>query len=161
MKHGSVFWSVLLLVLVTVCSFPAVADELTLTDDDNRFLADITGEGVPLLYEIPAALKTGFFNGADEAIPTIASEKKAELETFTGKISAYTLSPETDALRDAYLKTAETYLADINEYGTLVNSCGSCVATINEMYPSMKDDAGTVNGQVITFFQKFDLPIPA
>lgn len=132
---------------------------ITLTGDDSKFLADLTDEGIPLLYEIPAAMKTGFFQGSDAAIGTVGQDQKAALETFVTKINGYTLSDEVKKVREQYIATSDVYKTDITEYSTLINTCGSCISKMNDMYPRLIEEAKKTNKQVIIFFQTSQVPV--
>ena len=157
--HGSYLNSLFILALLAGMVMIPVSAETSLTSDDSKLLTDITNEGIPLLYEIPGALKTGFFQGADNAIPTVGQEQTAALDAFLTKINAYSLSDDVKAVRDQYLASAEVYKKDLTEYGTLVNTCGSCVSKMNEMYPQLKDEANKTTKVVISFYQKSQAPV--
>ncbi len=132
---------------------------LTLTGDDAKFLTDLTNEGVPLLFEIPAALNTGFFQGENAAIASVGQEKMNALDAFVTKVNAYTLSDEVKKIRDQVFNSTDIYKKDIAEYSTLVSTCGSCVSKMNEIYPRLEGEAKKVNKLVITFYQTSQAPI--
>lgn len=131
---------------------PAGATQV-LTDDETKFIADITNEGIPQMYEIPVAMKTGFFLGTNDDIVSLAQDRMTSLDAFITRISGYTLSEEMQKVRDQYLSSAEILRKDLAEYSTLVNTCGSCVATVNEMYPRLMNQATEMNKQLIQLYQ--------
>lgn len=149
--------SLVVLVLLFAAAFfifPAGAGEQTLSDDEKEFLSDMITEGIPLLYQIPEAMNTGVFHGKDTAIAEIAAEKKNALAVFSEKISAYTLPSRTSALRDSWMAAEETLEKDLEEYGVLNAECGSCIATMNSMYPVLVESAGKVTRDLISFCEK-------
>lgn len=129
------------------------------TDDETKFIADITNEGIPLMYEIPVAMKTGFSKGTNEDIVSISQDRMISLDLFISKITGYTLSDEMQKVRDQYLSSADILKKDLAEYSTLVNTCGSCVATVNEMYPRLMNQATEMNKKLIQFYQTSQIPI--
>lgn len=125
-----------------------------LTDDDTAFLSDILTSGIPMLYQTPEAMNIGVYYGRDSAIADIASKKSEALLSFTEKIKGYTLSPETTKIRDSWLIAADKLKADLEEYGTLIPGCGSCVAAMNEMYPDLLASASSFQKEFIAFYKK-------
>lgn len=148
----------ILILMVWVIILPTGA-AITLTNDDSMFLSDMTNEGIPLFYEIPAALKTGFFHGTEKAIATVGQEQSTALDTFVTRINGYTLSDDVKKVRDQYLASYGLYKSNLTEYSTLVNSCGSCISKMNEMYPSLIEEAKKTNKMVIQFYETSQAPI--
>ena len=156
--HRSLWsYSVIAVLLLGVVVLPAGA--ASLTGDDSKFLTDLRNEGLPLLYEIPAAMKAGIFHGDDSAISSIGQEQTAALDAFLTKINGYTLSDEVKKVRDLYLVSAGVYKKDLTEYSTLISSCGSCITKMNEMYPRLTDEAKKTTTQVIQFYQTSLAPV--
>ncbi|PWR75210.1 hypothetical protein ACKUB1_15355 [Methanospirillum stamsii] len=150
---GSILFALSFLV------FPSCAGELTLTDDEKAFLTDMEDMGIPMLYQIPEAMNIGVYHGRDTAISDIATSKTEELKTFSDKISGYTLGTETSVLRDSWLDAEQILKTDLEQYGTLVSGCGSCVSTMNAMYPVLTQSAGKVNKDLIRFYEKNQIPL--
>lgn len=152
--HSRTF--LVLLILFTFCSlvFPSSAEEITLTDDEKAFLSDMVGTGIPMLYQTAEAMNTGVFYGSDTAIADIASEKKKVLTEFTDKISGYTLGTESAALRESWLTAGESLQGKLDEYATLNPGCGSCISTMNAMYPVLIESADSVDKSLISFCVK-------
>lgn len=148
--------------LVVLCVFlsftffvvPVVAAETSFSADDTAFLSDMINTGIPMLYQTPEAMSIGVFYGRDSAISDIAIKKTETLIAFTEKISAYNLGPETAALRGSWAGAAETLKEDLIEYGTLVPGCGSCVGSMNAMYPELVESATKVQEDLIAFYEK-------
>lgn len=147
-----------IMVMAAAVVFSASA-ATSLTEDDSRFLNDVINEGIPMLYVIPAAMNAGIFHGDDAAIASISQEQTAALDAFIIKINGYTLSDEVKAVRDQFISAGHLYKKDLAEYSTLNKSCGSCIATMNEMYPELMEEAKNTSNQVIAFFQKSQAPI--
>lgn len=158
--HGSYQKPLFILALLFAMIILPVSAETTRTGDDSKFLTDITDEGIPLLFEIPAVMKTGFFNGAENSISTVGQEQTSALETFLTKINGYTLSDEVKSIRDQFIASAEIYKNDLKEYSILVSTCDSCVSKMNEIYPRLHDEAKKTNKLVIGFYQKTSTPVP-
>ncbi|MDD1730138.1 MAG: hypothetical protein LUQ50_13845 [Methanospirillum sp.] len=131
---------------------PAGASE-TLTGNDVKFLNDVTKEGLPLLTSIPDIMKEGFFNGTDSSVATISQEESDALNAFSLKINEYTLSDEITPVRDQVNASVDVFKKDLTEYATLVNTCGSCVHTMNEMYPRLLEEVNKTNTIVSQFNQ--------
>jgi hypothetical protein len=151
--------NLLLLILGTSVFLIPVSAEITLSGDDAQFLTDVTTEGLPLLYVIPATMKAGIFHGDDNAITGVGQEQTAALEAFLAKINGYSLSDQVKPLRDRFVATGEMYKKDLAEYSTLNKSCGSCISKMNEMYPKLMDEAKNTSVQVISFYQTTLAPI--
>lgn len=151
--HSS-FWtfSLIFVIVAGMAALPASA-AVTLTGDDSKFLSDLTNEGIPLLFMIPATLKAGIYHGDETAISGIAQEQTAALDAFVTKINGYTLSDEVKKVRDQYLTSADVVKKDLSTYSTLIPSCGSCFTKMDEMYPRLTDEAKKFNKQAIAFFQ--------
>ncbi|MFH0968256.1 MAG: hypothetical protein V1862_11295 [Methanobacteriota archaeon] len=149
------------LTLVLVCCIAVLPSgaAVTITSDDSKFLSDVMNEGIPLLYGIPAVLNASFFHGDNTAIGTVGQEQSAALDLFVTKINGYTLSDEVKKVRDQYLASAEIYKTDLTEFSTLINTCGSCISKINEMYPKMNDEAKKTDKVIIQFYQTSQAPI--
>ena len=145
-------WSIFIIAVFMACMvvLPAGASE-TLTGNETKFLNDVTKEGLPLLTAIPDIMKEGFFNGTDSSIATISQEQSDALKAFSSKINGYTLSDEITPVRDQVNASVEVYKKDLTEYGTLVNTCGSCVHTMNEMYPRLLEEVNKTNTIVSKF----------
>lgn len=158
MQHPIYFTIISVCVFSLICLLPASGAQI-LSADETTFLSDITQEGIPLLYEIPTAMKTGFFKGTNEGISALSQDQMAVLDAFITKINGYTLSEEVQPVRDRYLISADLLKKDLAEYSTLVNTCGSCVATVNQMYPRLMEQATQMNKQLIQFYQATQVPI--
>jgi hypothetical protein len=150
--------SLLFIITVGMTILP-VGSVVTLTEDDTRFLDEVTNEGVALLFEIPSALKTGFFQGKESSIAAVGKDQTAALDAFVTKITGYTLSDEMKKVRDYYLATADVYKKDLIEYSTLDSTCGSCVTKMNEMYPRLMEEAKKTHKQIIQFYQDSQAPL--
>jgi hypothetical protein len=118
---------------------PASAAD-TLSGDDEKFITDVTTEGLPLLSSIPDIMKDGFFNGNESTLQTVNKTQTEKINTFVKKVNEYKLSEKVTSVRNQYINTTELFKTDLTEYSTLTNSCGSCVAKMNEMYPKLLDE---------------------
>jgi len=149
--HRSV-WSFLIIaaVMISMVILPASAAE-TLSGDDEKFITDITSEGVPLLSSIPDIMKDGFFNGNDSTLKTVDNEQTEKLDAFVKKINEYTLTEKVTPVKDQFINSTEVFKNDLAEYSTLTNTCGSCVATMNEMYPKLLKEANKTSTLVSQF----------
>lgn len=147
---------VVLCVFLSFTSFvvPVVAADTSLSADDEAFLSDIINTGIPMLYQTPEAMNIGVLYGRDSAISDIAIKKTEALIAFTEKISAYSLGPETAILRGSWTSAAEALKEDLKEYGTLVPGCGSCVASMNAMYPEQMKSVTKVQEDLIAYYEK-------
>ena len=141
----------LFLIFLTI---PTYAAELELTADEQAFLSDMKVTGIPMLFQTPEAMSIGVFYGRDTAISDIAAKKTENLDAFTEKISTYTLGQQTGSLRESWLSAAKVLKTDLEEYGTLIPGCGSCVSTMNEMYPKLLESASGVYEDMISFYQE-------
>jgi len=146
------FFSVSMIIL------PAGADG-TLSGDDSKFLADMNNEGIPLLFEIPAAMKAGIFHGDDSAIVSIGKEQSDALNAFIEKINGYSLSADLKQVRDQFLSSSEIYKKNLNEYSTLIKTCGSCITKMNEMYPILNGEAKKTMQKMILMYQATGTPM--
>ncbi|HWQ63948.1 MAG TPA: hypothetical protein VN429_05990, partial [Methanospirillum sp.] len=106
---------------------PASAAD-TLSGDDEKFITDVTKEGLPLLSSIPDIMKDGFFNGNESTLQTVNKTQTEKINTFVKKVNEYKLSEKVTPVRNQYINTTELFKTDLTEYSTLTNSCGSCVA---------------------------------
>lgn len=148
------FWSFFILALFVVCMVVLPAGgSITLTGNDTKFLSDVTKEGVPLLYTIPEAMKNGFFNGDGSAIPAVGKNQSEILDAFVTRINGYTISENVKPVRDQFLNTTDIYKKDLTEYQSLVNTCGSCISKMNQMYPNLIEEANKTS-DVISQFSK-------
>ncbi|NLV27918.1 MAG: hypothetical protein GXY48_12265 [Methanomicrobiales archaeon] len=145
---------VLILLSLAFCLFPSTAAEISLTCEDESFLSDMQEIGMPMLHQIPEAMNTGVFYGRDSAIADIAFKKKQEVQDFTDKISAYTLSADVSQIRDLWLTAGQTLEKSLDEYGSLTPGCGSCVASMNAMYPELVNAAQVVQKDLVSFYVK-------
>jgi len=116
-------------------------------------------EGVVLLFGIPATMNTGVFHGNDPAIQSIGQEQTAALDTFIAKINAYSLSPEVEEVRDQFISSSQIFKNDLFEYSTLSSTCGSCITTMNAMYPKLNEEAKKTLKKVIKYYQISATPI--
>ncbi len=139
--HRSV-WSLLIIAVFMVCMgiLPASAAD-TLSGDDAKFITDVTKEGLPLLSSIPDIMKDGFFNGNESTLQTVNKEQTEKIDAFVTKINEYKLSEKVTPVKSQFINSTEIFKTDLTEYSTLTNSCGSCVAKMNEMYPKLLEEA--------------------
>lgn len=119
----------------------------------------MNNEGIPLLFEIPAAMKAGVYHGDDSAIASIAKEQSEALKAFSDTVNKYSLSAETKPLKDQFTSTIDVYNKDLTEYSKLIASCGSCITKVNEMYPRLNGEAGKVLQKMILLYQASDAPL--
>lgn len=162
-SQHSIMMSVLFRFLILICLvaggiLPGLVSA-SLTEDETRFMSDLTGEGIPLLYEVPASMKAGIFHGDGDAITSIGQEQRTTLDAFVTKINEYTLSDEMDGIRTAFLGAADIYRKNLDEYVTLNASCGSCITRMNEMYPLLHAEADKVMTAVLSVYQKTQAPV--
>lgn len=147
-------WSFSLVSLLLVCMviLPASAVD-TLSGDDEKFITDVTTEGLPLLNAIPDIMKDGFFNGNESTLQTVNKTQTEKINTFVKKVNEYKLSEKVTPVRNQYINTTELFKTDLTEYSTLTNSCGSCVAKMNEMYPKLLEEVNKTSSVVNQYKQ--------
>ena len=145
-------WSLSLISLLMVCMviLPASASD-TLSGDDEKFITDVTKEGLPLLSSIPDIMKDGFFNGNESTLQTVNKTQTEKINAFVNKVNAYKLSEKVTPVRNQYINTTEVFKTDLTEYSTLTNSCGSCVAKMNEMYPKLLEEVNKTSSVISQF----------
>ncbi|PWR74372.1 hypothetical protein [Methanospirillum lacunae] len=125
----------------------------TLSGDDEKFITDVTTEGLPLLNAIPDIMKDGFFNGNESTLQTVNKTQTEKINTFVKKVNEYKLSEKVTPVRNQYINTTELFKTDLTEYSTLTNSCGSCVAKMNEMYPKLLEEVNKTSSVVNQYKQ--------
>lgn len=144
--------SLISLLLVCMVILPASAAD-SLSGDDEKFITDVTKEGLPLLSSIPDIMKDGFFNGNDSTLQTVNKTETEKINTFINKINEYKLSEKVTPVRNHYINTTEVFKTDLTEYSTLTNTCGSCVAKMNEIYPKLLEEVNKTSSVVSQFKQ--------
>lgn len=155
-----IFWLLSGISVLAICiaTFPAGAS-VTLTGNDTKFLSVVTNEGIPLLNAIPDAMKTGFFDGDGSSISTVGKNQSDALDIFVIKINGYTVSDPVKPLQDQVLNTTSIYKKDLTEYQGLVNTCGSCISKMNQMYPDLLAQANKTSEMITQFNKESSAPV--